>query len=89
MFRLDLLEKAFIIYYETPHKPWHDLIISPPIKNNPPTTFLPKKVFTPLMRSFFFWKNVDISNSTIPPFFFFFLNLRLRIIPGVIKVIFK
>ena len=25
MFRLDLLENAFIVYYETPPKPWHDL----------------------------------------------------------------
>ena len=31
VFRLDLLENAFIIHYETPPKPWHDLIISPPI----------------------------------------------------------
>ena len=30
VFRLDLLENAFIIHYETPPRPWHDLIISPP-----------------------------------------------------------
>ena len=33
--------------------------------------------------------NVGISNSTNQPFFFFLLNLRLHIIPGVIKNMFK
>ena len=57
MFRLDLLENAFIVYYETPPKPWHDL---------------------------FFGKKLVL---VIPQYFVF--NLRLHIISGVIKIIFK
>ena len=42
--RLGLVKNAFIIC-KTPPKPWHDLIISPPIKNNLPMIFLPQKKF--------------------------------------------
>ena len=54
MFRLGLLENAFIIY-ETFPKPWHDLVISPPIKNNLSIFFLPEKSFVPSWEAFF-WK---------------------------------
>ena len=47
-----LLKNAFIIY-ETPPKPWHNLIISPPILNNPHIFFCSKFV----MKSFSFGKN--------------------------------
>ena len=51
MFRLGLLEDAFIIY-ETPPKNCHDLIISLPIWNNLPITYFQKKVFVPLREAF-------------------------------------
>ena len=51
VFRLGLLEDAFIIY-ETPPKNCHDLVISLPIWNNLPITFFQKKVFVPLREAF-------------------------------------
>ena len=107
------MKNAFIIN-ETPPKPWHDLIISHPVQNNLPKTFLPKNNFlgknpprtleestmhadyfemivhnykkiSTLITNIFF--NVGISNSTIP--LFFVMDLRLHIIRGVIKIIFK
>ena len=91
MFRLDLLENAFIVYYETPPKPYHDLIISSsPYLEQPPHNFSdPQKFLSPPEKLCFGKMLVLVILQFQHSFTFFFFELRLHIIPRVIRIIFK